>query len=234
MSKGMYNENKPTPWNGKDLKGTWEISRKIDGARMLRDSEGNPISRKGKPLYNLEKVPSWIKDAEIYAGNWEASMSLVRTSVNGSPVPMSCVYSLVPLDPRLFLTTVKDPTKEFIEDLMKEQVSKGDEGLILRQGDKWLKVKPEATADIYVTGFQAGTGKHKGKMGALLTKRGKVGTGFTDEQRTWWQMMFDLHGLEWLQQQLIEVEYMELTSGGKFRHSRFIRIRDDKSEESLL
>lgn len=225
---------KAKPWKGKDLKGTWIVTRKLDGARMLRDSEGNPVSRSGKPLYNLGHIDAKIKDAEIFLKDWETSMGLVRSSVNGSPVPESCVYSLDPLDTRLFLTKAVDPTARSIQGLLKLQLDAGDEGLILRQDDVWLKVKPKGTADVKVTGFQNGTGKHSERMGALLTNYGKVGTGFTDADRIWWQTMFDLHGLQWLTQQLIEVEYMELTDGGKFRHPRYLRLRDDKTEETPL
>lgn len=233
MARGTFNEIKPKPWKGNDLKGTWEVTRKVDGARMLRDAEGNPVSRSGKPLYNLGHISKDITDAEIYKDDWETSMGLVRSSVNGSPVPEDYVYSLAPLDRRLFITTAVDPTARAIKSLMEQQIAKGDEGLILRQDDKWLKVKPKDTADVYVTGFQAGTGKHKGKMGALLTNYGKVGTGFSDADREWWQMMYELHGLQWLTTTLIEVEYMEMTDGGKFRHPRYLRIRDDKTEESV-
>jgi len=232
MARGNFNEIKAKPWKGEDLDGTWDITLKIDGARMLRDSEGIPVSRAGKPLYNLSHIPKEITDAEIYNKDWETSMSLVRTKNNGSPVDPSFVYSLNPLDPRLDLGAFDNPKSSDILRIMKSKVKEGYEGLILRQGDKWLKVKPKDTADILITGYQAGTGKHKGKMGALLTAKGKVGTGFTDEDRAWWQMMYDLHGLQWLTKVLIEVEFMEYTSNGKFRHPRFIRIRDDKSEES--
>lgn len=233
MAKGTFNEVKAKPWKGKDLKGPWLITRKLDGARMLRDAEGNPVSRAGKPLYNLDHIPATIKDAEIYAGNWEDSMSLVRSSVNGSPVPLECVYSIDPPDPRLVITLLNNPTVEQLTALMDTEVSKGNEGLIIRNGDTWFKVKPDDTADVLVTGFQWGTGKHKGKMGALLTAYGKVGTGFSDEERSWWAMMYELHGDLWLHKQLIEVGFMEWTSGGKFRHPRYLRIRDDKTEESV-
>ena len=233
MARGKFNENKAKPWKGNDLKGIWSITLKIDGARMLRDSEGNPVSRAGKPLYNLSLVDKSITDAEIYNQNWETSMSLVRTKNNGSPVDPSYVYSLDPLDPRLDVGSIDTPSRRDLELLMKHKVSQGYEGLILRQGDTWLKVKPKDTSDVFITGYQGGTGKHKGKMGALLTNYGKVGTGFSDNDREWWQMMFDLHGLTWLTKQLIEVEYMEMTKYNKFRHPRFVRIRDDKTEESL-
>lgn len=237
MPTGKFNEIKATTWKGNDLSGTWEITLKIDGARMLRDAEGNPVSRAGKPLYNLEGIPKEITDAEIYDTNWESSMSLVRSSKNGTPVPLEKVYSLDPLDPRLHLGYFNNhATASEIEKFMQHQVALGYEGLILRQGNKWLKVKPKETADVYVTGYQAGTGKHEGRMGALLTNYGKIGTGFSDADREWWQATYDKNPECFTSEKptyLIEVEYMELTSGGKFRHPRFIRIRDDKTEESI-
>jgi len=234
MPKGkIMGENKAVNWKGDDLKGTWEFTRKIDGARMLRDSEGNPVSRSGKPLYNLQDVPKEIVDAEIFDTDWETSMGLVRSSVNGSRVPLDKVYSLVPLDSRLYLHTIDNPTADYIDDQLQLAIARKDEGLMLRQGLKWLRVKPKETADVFVTGFQKGTGKHEGRMGALLTNYGKVGTGFTDHDREWWQSMFDNGGNQWLTKQLIEVEFMEWTSGKKFRHPRFLRIRDDKTEESV-
>lgn len=233
MARGKFNENKAKSWNGKNLQGIWSITLKIDGARMLRDTEGNPVSRAGKPLYNLSLVDKSITDAEIYNKDWETSMSLVRTKNNGSPVDPSFVYSLDPLDPRLDAGSIDSPSAYELNLLLYGVIEEGYEGLILRQGDKWLKVKPKDTADVFITGYQGGTGKHTGKMGALLTNYGKVGTGFSDNDREWWQMMFDLHGLTWLTKQLIEVEYMEMTKYNKFRHPRFVRIREDKTEESI-
>lgn len=230
MATGKFGETKAKPWNGKSLSGIWEVTLKIDGARMLRDSEGNPVSRAGKPLYNLSHIPKEITDAEVFYKDWESSMSLVRSSVNGSPVPLEYVYSLDPLDPRLDLGELEDPTENTIQKLMQTKVDEGYEGLILRQGSRWLKVKPKKTADVFVTGFQPGTGKHEGRMGALLTDYGKVGTGFSDALRIHWQMAHDGGSAVG---QLIEVEFMEWTEGKKFRHPRFLRVRNDKTEESL-
>jgi len=221
------------PWKGKDLKGTWQITLKIDGARMLRDEDGNPVSRSGKHLYNLGHIDKTITDAEVYDTNWETSMGWVRRSVNGSPVPKEMIYSLEPLDKRLHKGYADNPTAEWLLKEMEHYVSMGYEGLIIRQGDRWLKVKPKDTADVYVTGFQKGTGKHEGRMGALLTNYGKVGTGFTDEQRKKWQLLYDLHGNDWLYKQLIEVEFMEWTKNGIMRHPRMLGVRIDKTEESL-
>jgi DNA ligase-1 len=81
-------------------------------------------------------------------------------------------------------------------------------------------------------------------MGALLTPRGKVGTGFTDKQREEWYEWFmtqpcgiyDEAGEKPTRFELladgaaptIEVDCWELTKDGKFRHPRYIRLREDK------
>ena len=89
---------------------------------------------------------------------------------------------------------------------------------LLHPGNVWLKVKSSDTFDVQVTDVVPGRGKHTGRMGALMTERGKVGTGFTDAQRS----------EVWQAGEIIEVECMSLTPSGKFRHPRFVRRRFDK------
>nr|WP_283842052.1 hypothetical protein [Bradyrhizobium sp. KB893862 SZCCT0404] len=109
------------------------------------------------------------------------------------------------------------------------QIAKGYEGLVLRQGDVWLKVKPTETYDVLVTGIIEGTGKHKGRMGALMTPMGKVGTGFSDAERvTFWNYCKEPDDGRGIMGETIEVECMKLTDDGKFRHPRFVRVRPDK------
>lgn len=211
---------KPKLWKGNDLKGSWLITYKIDGVRMLRDEEGNTVSRSGKPLYNLDHVPPEITDAEIFDVDWESSVTLVRTQ-EAEPVRMNSVYSLEPYDPRLIMRLINDPTKEFISSELIKATDKGYEGLVLTQGSVRLKVKPIETYDVEVLDVVEGTGKYVGMLGAFETPMGKVGTGFTDKQRRdYWT--FGMKGL------LIEVDCMSLTKAGKFRHPRFVRQRWDK------
>lgn len=213
---------KPKPWKGNDLKGEWVSTYKLDGVRMLRDEDGKPVSRSGKPLYNLDHISSDITDAEIYSKNWETSVSLVRTK-NGSPIPVDCVYSLDPIDPRLNPLTWTDPSANLISKMLDTAVYEALEGIVLRQGDKWLKVKPTETHDVKIIGMMEGTGKYVGMMGCLVTPMGRIGTGFTDEERKdFWERKTEL---VW---NTVEVECMSLTKDGKFRHPRFKRIRWDK------
>lgn len=214
---------KARSWGGGGLEGIWVISRKIDGVRMLRCPKGLPVSRAGKRLHNLDHISAGITDCEVFLDNWETSVSMVRTQ-SMVHIPETAIYSLLPLDPRLEIGCVEDPTAEFIQDELELALARGDEGLVLRQGDKWLKVKGKHTLDVTVQGYQAGTGKYEGRLGALLTDYGKVGTGFKDVERD--EELYPIGSI-------IEVECMELTPRGRMRHSRFLRRRFDKDESNV-
>ena len=211
-------------WDGKDLKGPWEVTIKIDGVRALWDGE-KYVSRNGKPLYNL---PARWKgdpfDCEVYCGSFKETIEKTRAATKDRPIKPSEMFSLDPLDKRLHSGVLLDPTSVEIRQRMEEVVAAGYEGLVLRQGSTWLKVKPTETYDVPVTGIIEGTGKHKGRMGALMTPMGKVGTGFSDLERLAWWGTTSQNTIG----KIIEVECMKLTPDGKFRHPRFVRIRPDK------
>ena len=209
---------KPKLWNGKDLEGVWILTYKLDGVRVLV-TDGEALSRSKKPLYN---VPPHLPDGdyEMFFKDWETSVSMLRTK-DGEEIDIHHFHSLSPPSDSLRPVEVVNPTSWFINTVLGLVVEEGYEGLVLRQGNKWLKVKPSETYDVPVIGMVEGTGKYKGKMGALITEMGKVGTGFTDADR---EVFFPMNvkGL------IIEVECMSLTPAGKFRHPRFKRVRWDK------
>lgn len=93
-----------------------------------------------------------------------------------------------------------------------------------------LKYKKFNTIDLEVIGFQEGTGKYEGVLGALICKMGfnqvYVGSGFTDEQRyEIWEMQ------EAFLHKLVEVKYKDITSNKdtglqSLQFPVFIRFRD--------
>ena len=224
---------KARAWNGKGLKGRWNVTIKIDGVRAFRVDDGY-VSRNGKPLYNIPLV--FAKNAEGYEvyrnssasskANFKATIQAVRAKTKARPLSRDDVFVLEPLDPRLFIGTFENPSADFIREELARIVGEGCEGLVLR-GPKgeWLKVKPSETYDVRVTGYEEGEGKHAGRLGALVTTKGKVGTGFSDEEReALWADRENLTG------RLVEVSCMHLTADGQFRHPAFERFRDDKDE----
>ena len=188
------------------------VSLKIDGVRS-HTVDGEVFSRAGKPLYN---IPAIYDVCEVFLGDWETTVSAVRTK-DGPLISKEHLYSLEPIDPRLTIGHYEVLTPEAVKMLMQSARNKGYEGLVISSGGIRYKVKNEETYDVKVLYHIPGKGKHLGKMGALMTEKGKVGTGFSDKDRE-----LDYTGL------IVEVECMSLTPKGKFRHPRFKRVRYDK------
>lgn len=129
-----------------------------------------------------------------------------------------------------------------ITKLLDEQVAAGEEGIMIniydapyefKRTNSLLKVKKFNTADLRVIGFEQGTGKYTGKLGAFICeyKGGQVnvGSGLTDEQRTEiYKDPFKYIGT------IIEIAYFEETkdSTGKpsLRFPTFKDFRPDKTE----
>lgn len=129
-----------------------------------------------------------------------------------------------------------------ITKLLDEQVAAGEEGIMIniydapyefKRTNSLLKVKKFNTADLRVIGFEQGTGKYTGKLGAFICeyKGGQVnvGSGLTDEQRTEvYKDPFKYIGT------IIEIVYFEETrdSTGKpsLRFPTFKDFRPDKTE----
>ena len=220
-------------WEGGNLKGTWQFTIKIDGVRAIRNKNGEVVSRDSKPLFHLDSFE--FNDAEIYYKNWESSVSLVRTQGETEvKITQDMVYNLDPIDSRLVLGVFTDPTEDRILDLMNQCIRNGYEGLVMRQGDRWLKAVPTKYADIRVTGIKEGKGKYKGMAGSLTTNYGSVGSfelqaGFTDPEFR----KYILDHKDIIVGSIIQVGYREKTKDGKLRFPRLCRLRFDKDYESL-
>jgi len=120
---------------------------------------------------------------------------------------------------------------EHLEDELERIVAAGGEGLMLRQpGSRYepnrsstlLKVKRFQDAEARVIGYQPGTGRHKGRLGALLVQlldgtEFAVGTGFTDAERENPPPVGNV----------ITVRFQELTDRGVPRFPSFVRVRTD-------
>lgn len=225
-------------WSGDGLKGTWTFTAKMDGVRTVIDQYSRTaVSRSNKRLHNFDSVirnhPDLQGTYEVFYKNWESTQTLVRTINNPKRVvEYSNLYKIGDVDevdPRLWRATLLDPSRAMILHLLEVELNYyGNEGLVLYNLDsgEMIKVKPKYSVDIRVTGLIEGTGKFKCLLGAFQTKYGKVGTGFSHLDR------YNMYS-EDLIGSIIEVTYMEKTSGGRLRHPVFQRLRWDKDEENL-
>jgi DNA ligase D-like protein (predicted ligase)/DNA ligase D-like protein (predicted polymerase)/DNA ligase D-like protein (predicted 3'-phosphoesterase) len=123
-----------------------------------------------------------------------------------------------------------------------------------RRSKNWRKIKAMRTLDCVILGWTPGSGSRSHTFGALLLGAydagelrwiGQVGTGFSGQllaavQRRLEAIEADeppiadlrVKGAHWVRPELVcEVEYLEITSGGKLRAPSFRGLRDDKLPE---
>lgn len=230
---------KANTYTGQKIKGLVDVAIKIDGVRILY-RDGEFVTRNNKVPPGLDKALTQaakekIKaygDCEVYKGSFfESNSPLQRHDPEKGCIDHEHIYPLVDMDSRLYLGQFEDIKPDMVERLMAEQVAKGYEGLVLRNDKHWYRVKPQATADVFVTGWFEQLDKHKnpkGVLGGFNTNYGKV-TAFTDEMRVkLWENPEQHIG------KLMEVQYKELYDTGKFRYAvKFLRFRTDKDTESF-
>lgn len=227
----MPNTNfiKPSIWNGEALTGEWLVTIKVDGVRALWDDHQGWLSRARRPLHHIPPWQAGARDCELYVHSFRETIVATRTQYATADTPLirQChLYGLDPIDPRLHFGTLTDPTAGDIRLQLTRVQALGYEGLVLRQDQRWIKVKPFETHDLPITGFVEGRGKHTGMLGFITTGRGNVGSGFSVEAR---RDLWAEANAGTLIGQVVEVKCMELSAAGKFRHPTFIRMRPDKA-----
>jgi len=128
-------------------------------------------------------------------------------------------------------------------------VEQGYEGIMIKsvdapyeckRSDFWMKWKPTITVDLNIVGFEEGTGRNAGRLGAIICEgvdserniRVNVGTGFSDGDRdSYWAEQSDLLG------NVVEVQADAVTQNqdGSYslRFPRFVRFRGFEAGEKL-
>jgi hypothetical protein len=220
--------NRPRAWNGKQLTGDWLVTLKVDGVRAIFQN-GGWLSRAGMPLLN---IPMWRPgrphDCEVFVGSFRDTIRATRTKHLKGDTPAILpehMFGLELLDPRLHWGSLSNPTPEIILAELRRANRLGQEGLVLRQADCWIKIKPEETHDVAITGFVEGRSRHLGRLGYVTTFMGNVSSGFTDTER---EILWAEANAGRLVGQVIEVSCQEVTPRGQFRHPSFFRMRPDK------
>jgi DNA ligase 1 len=138
-------------------------------------------------------------------------------------------------------------SKEQLQNVYLEFLEQGYEGAILKNPDgiyecgrrspNWLKIKPWTDADLTVVESYPGEGKHLGRIGGLVVEgtaqwndksysiRTEVGTGFTDEERVYFQALSDA---DTLKGRIVEIKFQDITVEGACRFPVYSRLREDK------
>ncbi len=122
-----------------------------------------------------------------------------------------------------------------LDKLLQEAEDRGEEGLIIRNNDvgyenkrtsNLLKLTSRYSDEAVVTGYEEGSGRLEDMMGALNVVLGKnkipfkIGTGFTDEQRTDYEELFPVGTVVTFSYKSIDKK------SGVPREPAFITVRD--------
>jgi len=176
-------------------------------------------------------------------GHWNAQLEK-RIKILEDMRPVIDNMPNVELLPHIMVDLDTAAGKDQLMRYAKDQVNAGFEGIMIKDLDApyeckrntfWMKWKPTITVDLEVIDVEEGTGRNKGRLGALVcagTDDGKeitvnVGSGFSDTDRD------DLY----INRNLVVGRTVEIlcdiitqNRDGTYslRFPRFVRFRDDK------
>jgi len=225
----------------------------FDGELLVVDEAGKPLDRKtGNGILN-KAVKGTISDAEskqVRATIWdvipllyfrqgkcdvdyETRLATVVTSIDNLGGNLKHLVSVVE-------TTIANDLAN-AQKLFETYHAAGQEGIILKTRDGiWedkrakhqIKFKGELECDLLCVGWEEGTGKNKGKLGALVltSSDGKinvsVGTGLTDQMRSTLTSKM-------VEGKIVTVKYNARINNKKGEDSLFLpvflEIREDKT-----
>jgi DNA ligase-1 len=156
-----------------------------------------------------------------------------------------CVQIMPGMDVDLDTAEGHDVMRRFADD----SVAQGFEGIMIKsmgapyeckRSDFWMKWKPTITVDLDIVGFEEGTGRNLGRLGAIICEGNdngrkiqvNVGTGFSDSNRDeYWVNRDKLLG------DVVEIQADVVTQNqdGSYslRFPRFVRFRGFEPGEKL-
>ena len=231
-----------------ETKGPFVLDGEIVGesfqALMKQAHRKDNARTKDMTYYIFDVIPL----ADFERGFWNAQQHkrTLMLSINQEHIESEPNLRVMPgMDVDLSTAEGQDIMRRFATDA----VADGFEGIMIKDVGApyeckrttfWLKWKPVITVDLNIVGFEEGTGRNAGRLGAIICEgtdadraiRVNVGSGLTDADRDEYWMARDT-----LMGQVIEVAADAVTQNQdgtySLRFPRFVRFRGFEAGEKL-
>ena len=176
-------------------------------------------------------------------GHWNKQLEK-RIRILDDMRPIIDTMPNVELLPHIMVDLDTAAGKDQLERYAKDNVNAGFEGIMIKEMEApyickrstdWMKWKPTITVDLEVIGVEEGTGRNKGRLGALVCSGEddskfitvNVGSGFSDTDRdNLWRDRNMIIGRTC--EILCDVITQNQDGTYSLRFPRFVRFRDDK------
>ena len=176
-------------------------------------------------------------------GHWNKQLEK-RIRILDDMRPIIDTMPNVELLPHIMVDLDTAAGKDQLERYAKDNVNAGFEGIMIKEMEApyickrstdWMKWKPTITVDLEVIGVEEGTGRNKGRLGALVCSGEddskfitvNVGSGFSDTDRdNLWRDRNMVIGRTC--EILCDVITQNQDGSYSLRFPRFVRFRDDK------
>jgi DNA ligase-1 len=191
----------------------------------------------------------WMPLADFERGHWnqqqDRRLASLSQLANRFQENAQCLRIMPGMTVDLSSAEGQDIMQRFAQDA----VTQGFEGIMIKDLDApyeckrttaWLKWKPTITVDLNIVGFEEGTGRNQGRLGAIICEgvddgrdiRVNVGSGFGDSDRDeYWLQRDHLLG------RIVEVQADTVSQNkdGSYslRFPRFVRFRGFEPGEKL-
>jgi DNA ligase-1 len=180
---------------------------------------------------------------DFRSGHWNAQLRK-RIELLDAMRPVIESMPNVELLPHIMVDLDTAAGKDQLERYAKDNVNAGFEGVMIKEmsapyickrSTDWMKWKPTITVDLEVIGVEEGTGRNKGRLGALVCSGEddskfitvNVGSGFSDTDRdNLWRDRNMVIGRTC--EILCDVITQNQDGSYSLRFPRFVRFRDDK------
>jgi len=231
-----------------ETKGPFVLDGEIVGesfqALMKQAQRKDNIKTQDMNYYIFDVIPL----ADFERGFWNAQQHkrTLMLEINQAEIEAESNLRIMPgMNVDLDTAEGHDVMQRFAEDA----VTQGFEGIMIKSVDApyeckrssfWMKWKPVMTVDLNIVGFEEGTGRNLGRLGAIICEgtdndrdiRVNVGSGLSDENRDeYWHSRDDLVG------RVIEVAADAVTQNQdgtySLRFPRFVRFRGFEPGEKM-